>query len=266
MNFISLLQIYGAAPSTHCASIRYPASALSSPPQSTATSQQLGRCAQFQFLTLNAAPSFQNLFRGIFRSPIEIPWRLDPAHLQQFALALNSYRRANSPASQQQILQFIFEFPLREEGWHLQLDQVSSREASPERTAIQALRDHHAKCTGIAYVYAALLTAAGYNPQFAWRSQNISGEVIEHLYLSVQFSSGERYVFDPLFYGVALHHATFSEAITTISPREVLAWHYNNEAIDLVNQSRRGEALQLFRIALDLDPLNPHIRRNLEQQ
>ncbi len=265
MNFSTFLQVHAASP--QCMSIFYPSSPRSSAGFARPTIPQLRNCSQFESLALAPTASSRQSFQRIFGRPMQIPWQLDRAHLGEFRTALQAFRTANPHASDRETLQFIFDFPFQNEGpeaWNIQLERVQSWERSSERTAVETIQDHRTRCTGIAYLYTALLTAAGYTPHFAWRSYNQRRQVIEHMYVEVTLPNNEQYSFDPLFYSSTLHRSLANEEVTTLLPREALAWYYNNEALDFVTQWNVEGARAFLGIALNLDPHNPYIRANLQ--
>ncbi len=173
--------------------------------------------------------------------------------LRQFDAMVSAWQAAH-PAEDPQgaaMLRRIYDWVSDPLEWGMRVDS-SAPELSIEQLADQRRGD----CSEFAKLFFMLLRRAGYNPTLNWVARDMNGDEATHIVVGVDVG-GQAHLLDPVYQSFNAPH----QSVTRMSPRELLAWHWNNRAQDIEASSPR-RAIGLYTRALSIDPANPHFLTN----
>lgn len=149
------------------------------------------------------------------------------------------------------LLQRIYHFVISNKEANIQHDLKA-----PELDIEEIAEQKKVRCTGYTKIFLALCSRAGFETSAAWVHKDLYGDVTEHIVAEVTLR-GKKFRLDPIYgYWNAPHQEVFP-----LTLRELLAWDWNNRALD-VHDSDPGKALRFLSRALVLDPGNPHFLTN----
>ena len=126
----------------------------------------------------------------------------------------------------------------------------------PERNFDESLANQGGDCTEFTKVLMTLLRRAGFEAFPVWVGEDSRGDRVQHIATGIRIS-GRTVLLDPIYGAFDAQHRQTQR----LSPREFLAWHWNNRALDQ-QASSTATAQSLFQRALWIDPSNPHILLN----
>ena len=126
----------------------------------------------------------------------------------------------------------------------------------PERNFDETLANLGGDCTEFTKVLMTLLRRAGFDAFPVWVGEDSNGDRVEHIATGIQLG-GRTVLLDPVYGAFDAQH----RQTVRMSPREFLAWHWNNRALDQQSSSP-AMALSFYQRALAMDPGNPHILHN----
>lgn len=215
--------------------------------------------------SLDSAELFQRITAAGGLSPVyrrfageALPWEpgsgtATQTALQSFDQDLAAWRSANGTASGTRLAlaRHIFEWVTDAGGLSL-----SVRHHLPERNFDETIANLGGDCTEFTKVLMTLLQRAGFEAFPVWVGEDLHGDRVQHIATGVRVG-GRTVLLDPIYGAFDAQH----RQTVRLSPREFLAWHWNNRALDQLNVSAAA-AQGLFQRALWIDPANPHILLN----